>query len=281
MSVPVFFAVLAAALMHATWNALLKVRLDRFASISLMSFGMALVAVPLLPFVTMPTGETWGWICLSLVFHTGYKYYLTRAYELGDLTLAYPLARGTAPLLTTLGGAFLLGEAPGLITLSGILLLCAGVFLMSFRGGGPGDSFRGRAVFFALLTSVFIAGYTLSDGSGARSAADATSYAVWLFFFEGLWSMVFCMMLRGPKVVRIMLPEWKIGLVGGFLSAVAYWIAMWAMTKAPIAAVAALRETSILFAMLISVTMLGEAISRWRLLAALLIVFGVVALRLA
>lgn len=281
MSIGVFLAVLAAALMHASWNALLKVRLDRFASISLMSFGTGLVAAPLLPFVSMPNGVTWGWICLSLCFHTGYKYYLTRAYELGDLTLAYPLARGTAPLLTTIGGAILLGEAPGPITLGGIVLLCGGVFLMSYRGNERADAFRGRAVFYALLTSVFIAGYTISDGSGARSTVDATSYAVWLFVLEGIWSMFFCIMLRGPKVVRIMLPEWKIGLLGGFLSGIAYWIAMWAMTKAPIAAVAALRETSILFAMLISVVMLGEAMSRWRVLAALLIVSGVVALRLA
>lgn len=279
MSATVFIAVLAAAALHATWNALLKVRLDRFASISLMSFGMGLVAAPLLPFVAVPSGATWGWLLLSVAFHTGYKYYLTRAYETGDLALAYPLARGTAPLITTLGGALLLAELPGPLTLVGILLLCLGVFLMSLRGTAL-NAMGGRSVFYALLTSVFIAGYTLSDGSGARSAETAISYAVWLFLLEGIWSIAFCIFLRGPKVVRVMLPEWKIGLGGGFLSAVAYGIAMWAMTKAPIAAVAALRETSILFAMIISATLLGEKISRSRMLAALLIGCGVAALRL-
>ena len=266
--------------MHATWNALLKARLDRFASISLMSFGMGLVAAPLLPFVAAPAGVTWVWLLLSLAFHTGYKYYLTRAYETGDLALAYPLARGTAPLLTTLGGALLLAEIPGAVAIAGIVLLCGGVFLMSMRGGGALDALGKRATFYALLTSVFIAGYTLADGSGARSAETAISYAVWLFLLEGFWSLAFCIALRGPQVVRVMLPEWKIGLVGGFLSAVAYGIAMWAMTKAPIAAVAALRETSILFAMVISATMLGEKITRSRAVAALLIVGGVAALRL-
>jgi drug/metabolite transporter (DMT)-like permease len=279
MSATVFAAVLAAALMHATWNALLKVRLDRFASISLMSFGMGVVAAPLLPFVSVPSGITWFWLLLSVVFHTGYKYFLSRAYETGDLAQAYPLARGTAPLITTLGAMAFLSEFPGQMAIGGILLLSSGTFLMSLRGGGLG-TFGGRAVVYALITSLFVASYTLSDGSGARSAADATSYAVWLFLLEGLWSLAFAFMLRGPSVGRVMLAEWKTGLIGGFLSAVAYWIAMWAMTKAPIAAVAALRETSILFAMAISVTMLGESLTRWRAAAALLIVGGVIALRL-
>lgn len=279
MSASVFAAVLAAALMHATWNAMLKVRLDRFASISLMSFGMALVALPLAPFVSVPSGITWLWLFASVVFHTGYKYFLSRAYDAGDLAQAYPLARGTAPLITTIGGVVLLSEFPGQVALGGIFLLSAGTFLMSLRGGGLGN-FGGRAVVYALITSVFVASYTLADGTGARSAADATSYAVWLFMLEGAWSMIFALWLRGPRVARVMLSEWKIGLLGGFLSAVAYWIAMWAMTKAPIATVAALRETSILFAMGISVTMLGERLTRWRIAAGLLIVGGVIALRL-
>ena len=279
MSATVFAAVLAAALMHATWNALLKSRSERFVSISLMSFGMAVVAVPLLPFVALPQGITWFWLLISVFFHTGYKYFLSRAYEAGDMAQAYPLARGTAPLIATLGGIALLSEVPGAVALGGILLLSSGTFVMSLRGGGAG-LFGGPAVGHALVTSLFVASYTLADGSGARSAADATSYAVWLFLLEGIWSLAFAIMLRGPGVGRLMLGEWKTGLVGGFLSAVAYWIAMWAMTKAPIATVAALRETSILFAMAISVTMLGERLTRWRIAAGLLIVGGMIALRL-
>ncbi len=280
MSTAVFLAVLAAAAMHAAWNAMLKVRGDRFVSVSLMSIGMAVTALPFVPFVSVPRGETWGWIAASLVFHTGYKYFLSRAYDTGDLALAYPLARGSAPLLATIGGAMLLAEVPGAVAIAGIVLLSCGVFLMSFRGSRALGAYDGWSVFFALVTSVFIAGYTLTDGSGARSAADATSYAVWLFLCEGLWSLAFCIALRGPRSVGIMLGEWKVGLVGGFLSAVAYWIAMWAMTKAPIATVAALRETSILFAMALSTLMLGEKLTRWRIVAGLLIVGGVIALRM-
>lgn len=278
MTATVFLCVLAAAVMHATWNVLIKVRLDPFVSISMMSLGMGVLALPLLPFLSVPTGITWMWLLLSVAFHTGYNYYLTRAYETGDMAQAYPLARGTAPLMTTLGGLALLGEVPGGLAVAGIVLLCGGTFLMSVRGGL--GRIGGRPVFYALLTSVFIAGYTLADGSGARSAVDALSYAAWMFLVQGVWAFAFCMMVRGRGVVRAMLPEWRIGLFASMLSGLGYGIVIWAMTQAPVAMVAALRESSILFAMVLSVTVLGEALTRWRAIAALLIVAGVIALRL-
>ncbi|MCC2690176.1 MAG: EamA family transporter, partial [Rhizobiaceae bacterium] len=125
-----------------------------------------------------------------------------------------------------------------------------------------------------------IACYTLSDGSGARLASTASSYAVYLFLCDGLWSLILAVALRGGAIARTIAAGWRMGLLTGSLSGVAYWIAMWAMTKAPIASIAALRETSILFAMTISVLALGETLTRWRTAAALLIVTGVVALRL-
>lgn len=280
MSAFVFFAVLAAAAMHAGWNAVIKIRLDRFASISLMTLATAVVSLPVLPFVAFPSAETWSWIGASLVFHTGYKYFLTRAYDSGDLAQAYPLARGSAPLLTTIGAILLFREMPEAVAIGGIVLLSAGTFLMSLRGGSI-EGLRSRAVTYALVTSLFITGYTLTDGMGARSADTALSYAAWLYIGDGIWSSIFCILLRGPGIVRVVLPEWKSALGAGFLSAAAYAIAMWAMTKAPIAVVAALRETSILFAMMLSVLMIGETLTRWRVAAALLIVGGVAALRLA
>jgi drug/metabolite transporter (DMT)-like permease len=162
----------------------------------------------------------------------------------------------------------------------GILLLSAGTLLMSFRGGAGISRIDRGAVGFALVTSLFVAGYTLTDGSGARAASTASSYAAWLFVVDGLWTLVLCLCLRGRAVVSTMLPEWKTGIVTGALAAGAYWIAMWAMTKAPIASVAALRETSILFAMAISVFALREKLTAWRIAAALFIIGGVIALRL-
>jgi drug/metabolite transporter (DMT)-like permease len=280
MSATVFAAVLAAALMHAVWNALIKVRLDRFASIQLMTLGMGVAAVPALPLVETPHGMVWLWILASTALHTGYRMFLIKAYETGDLSLAYPLARGAAPLLTTLGAILLVNEIPGPLAMAGILLLCAGTVLMSFRGGADIGGVDRRAVGFALVTSLFVAGYTLTDGSGARAAATASSYAAWLFVVDGLWTLVLSLCLRGRPIVSAMLLEWKTGVVTGALAAGAYWIAMWAMTKAPIASVAALRETSILFAMSISFFALRERLTAWRIAAALFIVAGVIALRL-
>lgn len=280
MTLTVFLAVLAAAAMHAIWNALIKVRLDRFASISLMTLGMGVAALPALPLVELPQGKVWLWIVLSSALHTGYRLFLVKAYETGDLAQAYPLARGTAPLMTTIGGIVLLAEIPAPLAIAGILLLSTGTLLMSLRGGASLAAFDRSAVGFALVTSVFVAGYTLTDGSGARLAATASSYAAWLFIVDSLWTLALCLYLRGLGIFVTMLPEWKTGILTGLLGAGSYWIAMWAMTRAPIASVAALRETSILFAMLISIFALREAMTPWRGAAALFIVAGVIALRL-
>lgn len=280
MSLTVFLAVLAAALAHASWNAMVKVRLDRFASMTLMFVGMGAFALPVVFLVPVPQGITWVLILASITAHTGYRWFLVKAYETGDLAQAYPLARGTAPLLTTLGGVVLLAEIPAPLTIVGIALLSLGTLSMSFRGGDPAAGVSPRAVVYALITSLFVASYTLADGAGARSAASATSYIAWLYVLDAVWCVAFALALRGPRIVSAMAPEWKTGALTGSLAAGSYWIAAWAFTQAPIAAVAALRESSILFAMLISVIVLREAVTGWRIVAALFIVAGVVALRI-
>jgi drug/metabolite transporter (DMT)-like permease len=277
----VFIAVLLAALMHAGWNALIKTRLDRFLSISLMSFGMGAISLACLPFVAVPQGWTWFWIILSAVLHTGYKLFLIRAYGAGDLAQVYPLARGTAPLLTTLGGILFVGEYVSPLIGISIVLMCAGILLMSLRGGDALSRLNSTAVVSALATSLFITAYTLTDGIGGRSAPSASSYTVWLFLIDGFWMGCFGLAVRGRAGLTAMLPEWKQGLLTGGLSLGAYWIVIWAMTKAPIGAVAALRETSILFAIAFSALFLREVLTPWRIAAACIIVAGVAGLRLA
>jgi drug/metabolite transporter (DMT)-like permease len=280
MTLFVFTAVLAAALMHAAWNALIKVRTDRFASISLTALGMTCAALPVLPFVAFPSAQMWPWLIASVVIHIGYRLFLVRAYEVGDLAQTYPLARGAAPLVTTIGGVVLVGEFPGVLAVTGIALLSVGTFLMSLRGGTRLSRLNGAAVGYALVTSLFISGYTLTDGIGARLGETVLSYAAWLFVCDGVCAMAIGFYYRGRGLLSTLAAEWKIGALTGFLSAAAYGIAMWAMTKAPIASVASLRETSILFAMAISVFLLGERMTAWRSAAALSILAGVIALRL-
>ncbi|MGX8012126.1 EamA family transporter [Mesorhizobium sp. ORM8.1] len=280
MTLFVFLAVLCAAAMHAIWNALVKVHLDRFLSITLMTLGMGFAALFALPFVEFPKAEIWPYIIASVIFHIGYRTFLVGAYKAGDFAQTYPLARGTAPLLSALGAIVVVGEVPAPFAIVGIVLLSVGTLVMSFRGGAHLEKLNLRAVGFALGTSIFIASYTLSDGSGARLAATAQSYAAWLFVCDAAGALMLCLVFRGPQSLPVLARDWKAGLFTGVLSGAAYWIVMWAMTKAPIASVASLRETSILFAMLISVLALGEKMTAWRVAAALGIVAGVAALRM-
>ena len=281
MTADVFLAVLAAAFMHAGWNAVIKIRLDRFLSISLMSFGMGAISLVCLPFVALPTGWTWMWIGLSVALHMGYKLFLVSAYKTGDLGQVYPLARGTAPLLTALGSAVVIGEVVSLATGAAIAVLCLGIVLMSMRGASTSAKLDRATVLFALATSAFIAAYTLVDGVGGRGAPSASSYTVWLFVLDGSSMGLLCLLVRGRPAVDAMLPAWRSGLVTGALSLGAYWIIIWAMTLAPIAAVAALRESSILFAVVLSSLMLKEKLTAWRIAAAVLILVGVAGLRIA
>lgn len=280
MTLALFSLVLASAAMHATWNALIKTRSDRFASISLATLGASIVVLPILPFVDFPSIEVWIWIAASVIIHAGYRLFLVKTYDVGDFAQSYPLARGIAPLITTVGAIIFIGEVPEGLTVLGIVVLSFGALLMSLRGSSDLSKFNRRAVGFALLTSMLIAGYTLTDGYGVRLANTASSYAAWLFFCDGLCSIAIGFLYRGRGLLNVLASEWKTNLLTGGLLAGSYWIIMWAMTKAPIASIAALRETSILFAMLISVLVLGERVTPWRVLATVFIVGGVVILRL-
>lgn len=280
MTLALFSLVLASAAMHATWNALIKTRSDRFASISLTTLGASIVVLPILPFVDFPSIEVWIWIAASVIIHAGYRLFLVKTYDVGDFAQSYPLARGIAPLITTVGAIIFIGEVPEGLTVLGIVVLSFGALLMSLRGSSDLSKFNRRAVGFALLTSMLIAGYTLTDGYGVRLANTASSYAAWLFFCDGLCSIAIGFLYRGRGLLNVLASEWKTNLLTGGLLAGSYWIIMWAMTKAPIASIAALRETSILFAMLISVLVLGERVTPWRVLATVFIVGGVVILRL-
>jgi drug/metabolite transporter (DMT)-like permease len=215
-----------------------------------------------------------------VIAHLGYYIGLSGAYRAGDMGQVYPIARGSAPLLTAAGGAFLLGENFNLIGWSGILALTCGIFLLSLRGGGELAHLNRRAVGFALFTAVTICCYSLTDGSGARAAGNAHAYALWLFVIDGAFITSVALAIYGGAAVPTMARHWKAGLLGGVLSLAAYWIVIWAMTVAPIALVAALRETSVLFGATIAVVFLKEDLRAMRIIAAVLIVCGIALIRL-
>ena len=280
MDSAVFAAVIAAAAMHAGWNAVVKIGLDRFLSVTLIALAAGVVSLACLPFTELPRGTVWYWILGSAVLHTAYKIFLVQAYKAGDLGQVYPLARGTAPLIVAAVSLVALTEGLDTGNLFGIFVLVAGVWLMALRGGHQVKHLNCTAVLFAFGTSCFIASYTLVDGLGARQAATATSYALALFIVDAILIAILCAALRGRAGFRKMAAVWKSGFAGGAMSLGAYWISIWAMTQAPIASVAALRESSVLFALVIATVVLKEKLTPWRLAAGLVITGGTVLLRL-
>jgi drug/metabolite transporter (DMT)-like permease len=276
----VFATVLFAALCHASWNTLLKIRLDPFAANALITVASGLIALAALPFVGVAPVVSWPWLAASIILHLAYYYGLTEAYRTGDLSQVYPIARGAAPLMTAMISTTALGEDIGLYGWIGILSLVSGVFLLSIRGGRNLASIDHRAVGFAFFTAMTICGYSLTDGVGARVSGNPHAYAALLFLFDGACMAIVALWRRGQSILTEARIYWKTGLAGGALSVTSYWIAIWAMTVAPIAIVAALRETSVLFAAVISVVVLKEALRPARVIAAVMIVFGLALIRL-
>lgn len=276
----VFLAVVAAAALHAGWNALLKLNLEPLVAISLISVACGIVALPLVPFVALPHPASWPFVLASLGLHVVYYLALAQAYRHGDLGQVYPIARGAAPLQTALGAGLVASEALSGPAWAGLLVLTSGIMLMSLAGGRSIRVVNWRGVGFALLTASAIAAYSLVDGVGARLAGTAISYIVWLLLLDGLMMLVFGLWLRGGAFIRAFAGSWPVVMVGGAMSSAAYGIVIWAMTVAPIALVAALRETSVLFAAMISVALLGEPLRAARVAAVALAFVGVVLIRM-
>ena len=276
----VFLAVLFAALCHAGWNALIKVGLDPLSTTTLISIGSGVVALVLLPLVGWPAWAAWPWLLASVVIHLFYFAALIEAYRTGDLGQVYPIARGSAPLMTAAATTFFVGEQLSLIGWVGIVALVAGVFLLSARGGRELVKLDRRALGFALMTALTICTYSVVDGVGARLAGNPNAYSLSLFVGIAIVMVPYALYRDGRDVIPAMRTYWRRGFAGGALQVLSYGIAIWAMTVAPIAIVASLRETSVLFGAVIAVVVLKEPLRAARIGAALLIVGGLVLIRL-
>ena len=258
---------------------MLKGGRDTTLDMAIVVAGSSLVVVPLLPFVPLPATVSWPYIGASVVIHIGYYAALVGTYRAGDLSHGYPLMRGVAPLLVAGFGAAMLGELPGAWMFLGIVLISGGVICIAFVGGASFLHNR-RATAWALTNAALIAGYTLVDGAGVRLAGSTASYCTWMFFLDGFPYVLIIAWLRRGKLLPYARRYWYRGLAGGALSVAAYAIALWAMTRAPIAAVAALRETSVIFAAILGSLVLKEPFGRARLAGAVAVVAGVISLRL-
>jgi len=276
----VFLAVLFAAACHAGWNALIKVGLDPLSTTTLIAIGSAIVAIVALPFAGMPALAAWPWLIVSMVIHLLYFAALVEAYRTGDLGQVYPIARGSAPLMTAGASAILVGEQLGVLSWIGIVTLAAGVLLLSAHGGRDLAKIDKRAIGFALLTALTICTYSVVDGVGARLALNPVSYSLWLFVGIALVLPPYALWRDGRGVIPAMRRYWLRGVIGGALQVLSYATVLWAMTLAPIAVVASLRESSVLFGAVIAIVGLKEPLRAARIAAAVLIVCGLILIRL-
>ena len=276
----VFLAVLFAAACHAGWNALIKVGLDPLSTTTLISIGSGIVALIFVPFVGVPAWAALPWLLASVVIHLVYFASLIESYRTGDLGQVYPIARGSAPLMTATATTLFVGETLSVVGWIGILALVVGVLLLSMRGGRKLAEIDRRAIGFALFTALTICAYSVVDGIGARLSADPNAYTLWLFVGIAIVMLPYAIYRDGPDVVPAMQRFWWRGFAGGALQLLSYGIAIWAMTVAPIAVVATLRETSVLFGAVIAVVVLKEPLRATRIAAACLIVCGLILIRL-
>lgn len=272
--------VLFAALLHASWNALLHGNRDRFLSMTWMSVAIAALSTAIVGFVPLPDAAAWPYVVASGLVHIGYNASLVHAYRRGDLAQAYPVARGSSPLLVALGAAVFAHELIGPLHALGIAMTCGGIIAIALQGGRVSRA----GVLAALTTGATIALYTVIDGIGVRlSGGKALAYTAWMFLFYWLMPVLF-VARRGLAALWTPLrstPAAVVSSLGGGLVAVgAYGIVIWAMQSGAMGTVSALRETSVVFAVLIGRLFLGETVTGKRWLACVVVAAGAVCLGL-
>lgn len=277
ISTTVALLVLLSAAMHAGWNFVVKASKDRFLDYTGLAVAGAVVAAGVLPWLPAPASASWPWLATTTFVHVGYYLLLMRAYQHADLSLAYPLMRGSAPVLVALATP-LTGDVltPGL--LAGILLVAAGIALpvwLGIRRGGVERAGLG----YGFATALVIALYTVIDGIGARYSGHAVAYTLWLFFLNAWLVLGVALWRRGRAALSHLRRRWLFSLLGSVLTMGSYGIVLWAMTVASIPAVAALRETSVIFAAILGAWLLKERMGRWRIAGAMLVALGAMSIR--
>jgi drug/metabolite transporter (DMT)-like permease len=278
LSPQILFAMLAAALLHAGWNALFKSSPDKALENVALAVGRGALALACVPWLPPPSPASWPWIAASVLVHVAYFWALAGAYRWGDLSFAYPVMRGGAPVLVALAGVALFGEIPSLRQAAAVALICAGI--LAFAGGPRRDAHAGRrALMFALGNALIIATYTLIDAHGVRISGAPVSYALWFFVANSVVQIALGLAGRGREVPGYLRRYWPRAAVGGAFTLGSYGIALWAMARAPVALVAAVRETSVVFAAALGALFLGERFTLRRAGATATVLAGLVALR--
>ena len=279
MSLGIFLAVLLAAFLHASWNALIRVDgVNKLTSMLTLSLGQGVIGGLVALTRPFPLAESWPWLLGSGLIHMAYLFFLALAYQYGDLSRVYPIARGTAPMIVVVVGAVFLGETLSTMEYIGVITVGLGVLLMA-RGVFTSGEDR-KLLPFAIGAAAATAAYTMTDAVGARLSGDPAGYVGWLLLLASVLYIPAMTLTHGTAILRAPWRIWGLGIVSGVAAYGSYALAIWATTHAPIALVAALRETSILFAVLLGWLVFREGMDRWKAIAAVAIVSGVVLTRL-
>lgn len=274
MSLVVFLSVLAAAVLHAGWNAVVKAADDKATATRFVAIGAGFVGLLAVPFLGVPAPAALPWLAGSVALQVAYFLLLARAYRLADLTVVYPVMRGLAPVLVAVVAGLAFGER-----LDGVARLGIVVIALGLLGLVVGRRLDGRGLVAAVATAAVIAGYTVLDGIGVRLSGAPLAYAAWEAVLTAVPFLLREVFGAPPVLGRHRPAAWAFGLFGGLATTVSWVIALWAMTRAPIALVAALRETSIVFALLIGRVFFAEPIGPGRAVAVAVVVAGIMALR--
>ena len=278
MPLNIFLAIILAAFLHAVWNAMVKNEDNKYLAVTAIVLGHVPASVFIILLTPIPSVESIPFIILSALLHIGYEWYLLSAYRFGDLTKVYPIARGTAPILITIVSLIFLGVALSNFEILGIFIISLGILSLSLQGA---KGIKNRsAVIYALVTGFFIMGYSITDGYGARVSNSFLSYMGWSFILNAtIFPIILKINNKSEIITKTFKEGKKIFFIGGTLSYIVYGIVIWGFTQAPIALITALRETSIIFALLIGTFFLKEKFTLLKVIATFVILFGVALLK--
>ena len=278
MPLNIFLLVILAAFLHAVWNAMIKNEENKYLAVTAIVLGHVPASIFIILLTPAPSVESIPFIILSALLHIGYEWYLLSAYRFGDLTKVYPIARGTAPILVAIVSLIFLGVVLSNFEILSIFIISLGILSLSFQGA---KGFKNRSVvIYALVTGFFIMGYSITDGYGARVSNSFLSYMGWSFILNAtIFPIILKINNKSEIITKTFKEGKKIFFIGGTLSYIVYGIVIWGFTQAPIALITALRETSIIFALLIGTFFLKEKFTLLKVIATFVIFFGVALLK--
>lgn len=277
MELHVSIAVLLAALFHASWNSLIKGGKDTLLDSMLISSIWIIICILAIPFLPLPDVSSWPYIAISVIIHVSYFFLLATCYHTGELSRVYPIIRGLPPLIVSIVGFLILKENMSHAGWIGVATISAGILTLEINNKTPSY----HVLLLSVITAILIATYTIIDGLGARLSGNSTSFLAWQALFQSVIFTVIVSIIRSKKqCINHAKQYWKRGTIGGILSLSAYAIVLWAMTKAPIAYVSALRETSVLFASIIAILFLSEPFKINRIISAILIIAGITIMKI-